>query len=453
MAIWVATPAVTLTVADVTLSSPAAPKRNVREPTVPRMERLVNTAWPFAPVVADVVPPSVPPPDWILTPTATLAWPTALPEPSCSWITGCCKKGTPLCALADGCVTIASRVALPAVAVAEKVTGLPASVPDAAVRVFSPATVPRRHDATAATSSAPAVTGLVGLTLPPPVPGANVTPTPATGLPNWSRTITDGGTATAVPTRADCPSPALMAIWVAPLAVPLARNVTGLPWSVPDVAVSVFGPAVVPRVQLVTAATPLALVVWAAPVMLPPPVPGAKVTATLGTGLPKASRTITAGGTATAVPTVAAWPSPTLIAMDAAAAAVTLTLAVAVTAVTPLSVALIVFVSALVELSVAVAWPLAPVRLVGWASALFVPLAARVTVTPLTGLPISSFAVTVIVAALAPVDAVIAAGVAAPCDRGAPPPPPSSYSRPRWCSGSSSPRSRCRRHRSSGSRP
>src|SRR5437763_2933053 len=153
--------------------------------------------------------------------------------------------------------------------------------------------------------------------------------------------------------------------------------------------------------------------------MLPPPAPGAKVTPTPATELPKASRTITAGGTATAVPTVAAWPSPTLIAMDAAAAAVTLTLAVAVTAVTPLSVALIVFVSALVELSVAVAWPLAPVRLVGWASALFVPLAARVTVTPLTGLPNSSFAVTVIVAALAPVDAVIAAGVAATSDRAA----------------------------------
>src|SRR5204862_1803426 len=79
----------------------------------------------------------------------------------------------------------------------------------------------------------------------------------------------------------------------------------------------------------------------------------------------------------------------------------------------------IVFVSALVELSVAVAWPLAPVGPVGWASALPVPLAARTTVTPLTGLPNSSFAVTVIVAALAPLDAVIAPGVAATSDRAA----------------------------------
>src|SRR5256885_7757315 len=36
-----------------------------------------------------------------------------------------------------------------------------------------------------------------------------------------------------------------------------SRNVSGLPWSVADVAVNVFGPAVVPSVQLVTAATPL----------------------------------------------------------------------------------------------------------------------------------------------------------------------------------------------------
>src|SRR5438477_583530 len=230
------------------------------------MERLVNTAWPAPFVVADVAPPSVPPPDAILTPIATPAWLTGLPDPSCSWITGCCWKGTPLCTVPDGWVAMASRVAVPA--------------------------------------------------------------------------------------------------------VPVAVKVTGLPWSVADVAVKVLGPAALPSVQLVTAATPLALVVCEAPVMLPPPVPGAKVTATPATGLPNASRTITAGGTGTAVPTVAAWWSPALIAMDAAAAADTLTLAVAPTCVTPLRVALIVFVSALVELSVAVAWPLTPVGPAGWASAL-----------------------------------------------------------------------------------
>src|SRR5438477_317415 len=118
-----------------------------------------------------------------------------------------------------------------------------------------------------------------------------------------------------------------MAIWVAAPAVPVAVNVTGLPWSVPDVAVSVFGPAVLPRVQLVTAA--------------------------------------------------------------------------------------------LVELSVPVTWPFALVGPVGWASALFAPVAARATVTPLTGFPNWSFAVTVIVAALAPVEAVMVPGVAATSERAA----------------------------------
>src|ERR1043166_1719858 len=122
--------------------------------------------------------------------------------------------------------------------------------------------------------------------------------------------MTDGGTDTAVPIRAAWPSPAWTAICVAASAVAVAVNVTGLPWSVPDVAVKVFGPAALPRVQLVTAALPLALVVCGAPVTPPPPVPGANVPATPATGLANASRTTTAGGTVTAVPTVAVSPSP-----------------------------------------------------------------------------------------------------------------------------------------------
>src|SRR5207302_3329865 len=383
------------------------------------MDTLVNTAWPAVSVVADVAPPSVPPPDAMRRPTTIPAWLTRLPDASCSWITGCCWKAIPLCTVPDGCVAMASRVAVPAVPVAVKVTGLPASDPEAAVNVFDPAVGPRVHAVTAATPSAPVVTGLVGVTLPPPVPGANVTATPATGLPSWSRTITDGGTATAVPTRACCPLPAWTAIWVAAPAVALARNVTGLPWSVADVAVKVLGPAALPRVQLVTAATPLALVACEAPVTLPPPVPGAKLTATPATGLPKASRTITAGGTATAVPTVVVWPSPALIAMDAAAAGVTVTLAVAVTATVPFTVALTVFVSALVELSVPVTWPFAPVAPAGCESALFAPGDPSVTVAPLTGFPNSSFTVTVIVAAFAPEDAAIVPGAAATSERAA----------------------------------
>src|SRR5574341_1387885 len=103
-------------------------------------------------------------------------------------------------------------VAAPAVAVAVKVTGLPASPLDVAVRVFAPATVPSVQLVTWATPPAFVVIGVVGSTAPPPEATANVTDTPATGLPNWSRAITDGGVATAVPAAVLCPSPPLAAM-------------------------------------------------------------------------------------------------------------------------------------------------------------------------------------------------------------------------------------------------
>jgi len=82
-------------------------------------------------------------------------------------------------------------------------------------------------------------------------------------------------------------------------------NVTGLPESEPEVAVNVFEPAVGLSVQLPTVATPLALVVWLAPVIVPFPGATANVTATSTTGFPFASFTITDGGDVTAVPAVA----------------------------------------------------------------------------------------------------------------------------------------------------
>src|SRR5207237_486853 len=107
------------------------------------------------------------------------------------------------------------------------------------------------------------------------------------------------------------------------------------------------------------------------------------------------------------------------MAIDAAAAGVTVTLAVAVTATVPFTVALTVFVSALVELSVPVTWPFAPVAPAGCESALFAPVDPSVTVAPLTGFPNSSFTVTVIVAAFAPEDAAIVPGAAATSERAA----------------------------------
>src|SRR5439155_7587115 len=121
--------------------------------------------------------------------------------------------------------------------------------------------------------------------------------------------------ATAVPTAVAWLFPALTAIDVAAPAMAVAVNVTGLPFTPVDVAVRVLVPAALPSVQLPTLAIPLAFVVWAAPVMPPCPDAIAKVTAAPPTGLPNWSFTITAGGVATAVFTVAVCWSPAETAM------------------------------------------------------------------------------------------------------------------------------------------
>src|SRR5947199_240384 len=86
--------------------------------------------------------------------------------------------------------------------------------------------------------------------------------------------------------------------------------------------------------------------------------------------------------------------------------AFTTTVAVCVIA-TALIVAVIVFDSASVDASVTVATPLAFVVVTGCVSVLPDPVAASTTVAPGTGLPSASRAVTVIVEALAPLEAVI----------------------------------------------
>src|SRR5438105_10459933 len=102
-------------------------------------------------------------------------------------------------------------------------------------------------------------------------------------------------------------------------------NVTGLPVRPAEVAVREFGPAVVPSVHEVSAAKPLAFVrIGLVALTLPLPTAGVNVTDTPATGLLNWSRTITAGGVATAVPTVAVWLLPALAASDAAAAGITL---------------------------------------------------------------------------------------------------------------------------------
>src|SRR5436309_2279614 len=94
-----AAPADTVMVPDVALVSDGAVKLNVRAPAVPVIERFANVATPLA----------------IAAVTTTPAWLTGLLDASCSWITGCCANGTPLCAEADGCTVTASWLAAPAV--------------------------------------------------------------------------------------------------------------------------------------------------------------------------------------------------------------------------------------------------------------------------------------------------------------------------------------------------
>src|SRR5437773_1120167 len=98
-------------------------------------------------------------------------------------MTGCCKKATPLCTVADGCVVIASLAAGPAMALAVNVTGLPFNPVDVAVRVLAPAALPSVQLPTVAMPLA-LVVGVAPVTPPPPSAGTNVTATPATGLPN-----------------------------------------------------------------------------------------------------------------------------------------------------------------------------------------------------------------------------------------------------------------------------
>jgi len=83
---------------------------------------------PLAFVVAVVVPPKAPPPVAIAAVTAMPSCPTLVPLAFLNCIAGCCGKGTPPCAVADGCVTIPSCVAAGAVTVTVALPVLPSLV-------------------------------------------------------------------------------------------------------------------------------------------------------------------------------------------------------------------------------------------------------------------------------------------------------------------------------------
>ncbi len=176
---------------------------------------------------------------------------------------------------------------------------------------------------------------MVALVVPPSVDPlgpeaiATVTETPTwlTGFPFASRSWMTGCCANDTPLCAVLEGSVLILSRAAAPAVPVAVKVTGLPL-IPDpaaLAVSVLLPAVEPRIQEVAAATPFAPVTTGAVGSTePPPVATAKVTLTPATGLPLASRAITDGGVATAVPAVAVWLLPPFTPSDATAPALKL---------------------------------------------------------------------------------------------------------------------------------
>ena len=104
----------------------------------------------------------------------------------------------------------------------------------------------------------------------------------------------------------------------------MAVNVNGEFVKPVDVAVSVFEPAVVPKVQLFTVAIPLLFVVAGEGELVsdPPPDAAANVTLFPLTGFPLVSFTITLGNIVTAEPALVDWLFPALMAIDVADPAV-----------------------------------------------------------------------------------------------------------------------------------
>jgi hypothetical protein len=114
--------------------------------------------------------------------------------------------------------------------------------------------------------------------------------------------------------------------WVAAPAVPVAVKDTGEPVSPATVAVSVFAPAVVPKVQSGLLAIPALSVLTAFEDAIDPAPPlTLKVTPTPLTALPCPSVTTTEGAVATAVPTVALCELPPFMTMRVATPEATVT--------------------------------------------------------------------------------------------------------------------------------
>ena len=148
--------------------------------------RAPKVAAPVAAVVAEA-PPRVAPagPDAIVAVMTVPPWLTGLPCASSSWMTGCRTKATPLCAVPDGSVRIASCAGAAGctVTVAVCAMAVPATLADT---VFVSAVV--EVSVPAATPFASVVPGGVRVLLLPVA--VSVTVFPPIGFPNPSSAVT-----------------------------------------------------------------------------------------------------------------------------------------------------------------------------------------------------------------------------------------------------------------------
>ena len=377
----------------------------------------VSVAMPLA-LVDTVAGNTVPPP--VNTENTTLTPLTGLPPASVTFTLGDAATAVPAVAVCVVTEFDAIVVAVPTVPVAVNVTGLPVSPVAAAAIVLVPALAPTVHVVSVATPLAfvTIVAGVAGVIAPPPAVSVKITLAPLTPLPFASVTFTLGGAATALLTVADCAVSEFAISVVATPAVPFALNVTGLPVSPVTVAVTVLTPAVVPSVQLVSVAMPLAFVATVAGLTglsTPPPAVIANTTLTPLTGLPPASVTRTLGGALAALPAVALCVVKEFAETAVGVPTVPVALNVIGLPASPDAAALTLFAPAAAPSDhvVSVAIPLAFVTTVAGDAGLSVPLpdtSVNTTLAPLTPLPTASVTFTLggaVTAALTVADCVV----------------------------------------------
>lgn len=195
-----------------------------------------------------------------------------------------------------------------AVAVAEKVTGLPL-IPEpvtVAVRLFVPA---EPNVQVIELRPLASVVAVGWPTLPPPLVTANCTTAPLTALLNVSRTSTTTGLARAVPAGPVWAFPDWACTDLAFPATAVAENTTGVLVPVAALAVAWFRPVAVPSRQGVLASPPAPVVVEVV-VTLPPPAVTVKPTDAFPTGWPVESWTSITMAAGISCPTVSVWLSP-----------------------------------------------------------------------------------------------------------------------------------------------